>query len=38
VAAAGPDLIASGSAVFDGRQNEANARFALDTVGGKRSQ
>jgi ribulose-phosphate 3-epimerase len=38
VAAAGPDLIASGSAVFDGRQNEANARFALDTAGGMRSR
>ena len=35
VAAAGPDLIASGSAIFDGKQNEANAAFALGTVGGR---
>ncbi len=32
VAAAGPDLIAGGSVVFDGGGNEANARSALETV------
>jgi ribulose-phosphate 3-epimerase len=32
VAAAGPDLIAAGSAVFDGKAAEANARFVLETV------
>ena len=32
VAAAGPDLISAGSAVFDGKDAAANARFALDTV------
>jgi ribulose-phosphate 3-epimerase len=35
VAAAGADLIVSGSAIFDGKHNEANAKFALETVGGK---
>ncbi|OFW57527.1 MAG: hypothetical protein A2133_02005 [Actinobacteria bacterium RBG_16_64_13] len=29
VAAAGPDVIAAGSAVFDGKEAEANARFVL---------
>jgi ribulose-phosphate 3-epimerase len=32
VAAAGPDLIAAGSAVFDGKAAEANARFVLETL------
>jgi ribulose-phosphate 3-epimerase len=32
IAAAGPDLIAGGSVVFDGEQNEANAAFALGAV------
>lgn len=32
VAAAGADLIAAGSAVFDGKAAEANARFVLDAV------
>jgi len=32
VAAAGPDLIVTGSAVFDGRAAAANARFVLDAV------
>jgi ribulose-phosphate 3-epimerase len=32
VAAAGPDLVVTGSAVFDGRAAEANARFMLETV------
>ena len=36
VAAEGPDLVASGSAIFAGADSETNARFALDTVGGKR--
>jgi ribulose-phosphate 3-epimerase len=32
VAAAGADLIAAGSAVFDGKDPEANARFVLEAV------
>jgi ribulose-phosphate 3-epimerase len=32
VAAAGADLLVTGSAVFDGRSAEANARFMLDAV------
>lgn len=32
VAAAGPDIIAGGSVVFDGVQAEANAKFVLETV------
>jgi ribulose-phosphate 3-epimerase len=32
VAAAGVDLIAAGSAVFDGKGSEANARFVLEAV------
>jgi ribulose-phosphate 3-epimerase len=36
VAAAGADLIASGSAIFDGKQNEANAAFVLETIGAPR--
>jgi ribulose-phosphate 3-epimerase len=32
VAATGADLIVTGSAVFDGKTPEANARFMLDTV------
>jgi len=32
VAAAGPDLIAGGSVVFDGVQAETNAKFVLETV------
>ncbi len=32
VAAAGPDLVATGSAVFDGKSAEANARFMLEAV------
>jgi len=32
VAAAGADLIAAGSAVFDGKEQEANARFVLGAV------
>jgi ribulose-phosphate 3-epimerase len=32
VAAAGPDLVVTGSAVFDGRAAEANALFMLETV------
>lgn len=38
VAAAGPDLIASGSAIFDGKQNEENATFVLETVSGGRTR
>jgi ribulose-phosphate 3-epimerase len=32
VAASGADLIAGGSIVFDGKQNEANARFVLEAM------
>lgn len=32
VAAAGADLISAGSAVFDGKSTEANARFVLEAV------
>jgi ribulose-phosphate 3-epimerase len=32
VAAAGPDLVATGSAVFDGKAPEANARFMLEAM------
>jgi len=32
IAAMGPDLIVTGSAVFDGKHAEANARFMLDTL------
>jgi ribulose-phosphate 3-epimerase len=32
VAAAGPDLVATGSAVFDGKSAKANARFMLEAV------
>ena len=32
VAAAGPDLIAGGSVVFDHKQDEANAKFVLEAV------
>ncbi|RPJ75003.1 MAG: ribulose-phosphate 3-epimerase, partial [Acidobacteria bacterium] len=32
VAAAGADLIVTGSAVFDGRNAEANARFMLEAI------
>jgi ribulose-phosphate 3-epimerase len=32
VAAAGADLIAAGSTVFDGQASEANARFVLEAV------
>lgn len=35
VAATGVDLIVAGSAVFDGKTPEANARFMLEAVGGK---
>jgi ribulose-phosphate 3-epimerase len=35
VAAAGADLIAAGSAVFDGKAVEANARFVLEAVRGR---
>ncbi len=35
VAAAGPDLVATGSAVFDGKAAEANARFMLEAVRGR---
>lgn len=33
VAAAGADLVAAGSVVFDGKEQEANARFVLEAVG-----
>jgi ribulose-phosphate 3-epimerase len=33
IAAMGPDLIVTGSAVFDGKNAESNARFMLDTLG-----
>ena len=32
VAAAGADLVVTGSAVFDGKAAEANARFMLETM------
>ena len=35
VAATGVDLIVAGSAVFDGKTPEANARFMLEAVGGR---
>jgi ribulose-phosphate 3-epimerase len=35
VAAAGADIIAAGSAVFEGRAVEANARYMLDAVSGR---
>ena len=34
IAATGADIIVAGSAVFDGKTPEANARFMLDTVAG----
>jgi ribulose-phosphate 3-epimerase len=34
VAATGADLIVAGSAIFDGKSPEANARFMLETVAG----
>ncbi len=37
VASAGADLVASGSAVFDGRATEENARFMLDAMGRSRT-
>jgi ribulose-phosphate 3-epimerase len=36
VAATGADLIVAGSAIFDGKTPEANARFMLDAVAGAR--
>ena len=38
VAATGADLIVTGSAVFDGKTPEANARFMLDAVAAARSR
>jgi pentose-5-phosphate-3-epimerase len=35
IAAAGADLIVTGSAVFDGKDAEANARFVLAAVSGR---
>ena len=35
VAALGVDLIVTGSAVFDGKAAEANAKFMLEAVKGK---
>lgn len=37
VAAAGADLVAAGSAVFDGRAAEENARFMLEAMRGRRA-
>jgi ribulose-phosphate 3-epimerase len=34
IAAMGADLIVTGSAVFDGKTSEANARFMLEAVAG----
>ena len=36
VAASGADLVAAGSAVFEGKETAANARFVLDAVRGAR--
>ena len=38
IAATGADLIVTGSAVFDGKTPEANARFMLDAVAGVKSR
>jgi ribulose-phosphate 3-epimerase len=35
IAATGADLVVTGSAVFDGKAPEANARFALGAVRGR---
>lgn len=35
IAAAGPDLVAAGSAVFDGKAAETNARFMLEAMRGQ---
>lgn len=35
VAAAGPDIVAMGSTVFDGKAAEANARFVLEIIGAR---
>jgi ribulose-phosphate 3-epimerase len=38
VAGAGVDLVVAGSAVFDGKAPEANARFVLEAVAAARSK